>query len=182
MGISATTQGARWLARFPDGEASIARDLIDEVLLVSRDGFTSGLRGILDNLCNHRTSNGKHRTQLPLALYAEREVVKEDSKILPFFPNSERGRALGGGVPPIVTDPLHQEVGSEGIVANFITDFCRSQGPHVALNHPGPDELRSGKARTIVVVTDFIGSGKRIFEMLEAFRYVATLRSWHHTG
>ena len=39
--------------------------------------------------------------------------------------------------------------------------------------------MRAGRAQHIVIVTDFIGSGKRVWEMLEAFRAVATLRSWH---
>lgn len=38
--------------------------------------------------------------------------------------------------------------------------------------------MRHDRVRRIVIVTDFIGSGKRVWEMLEAFRSVATLRSW----
>jgi len=38
--------------------------------------------------------------------------------------------------------------------------------------------MRRDRVRRIVIVTDFIGSGKRVWEMLEAFRAVATLQSW----
>ena len=47
------------------------------------------------------------------------------------------------------------------------------------LSHPGPDALRTCRASHIVIVTDFIGSGKRVWEMIEAFWRVATIRSWH---
>jgi hypothetical protein len=180
MGISKTTQGASWLARFPAHEANVVEEIIDEILLVGRDDLSLGLHGIVDDILHEQTEKGENLKRHPLALYAEREVIKEQGRILPFFPNSEQGRALGDGVPPIVTDPRSQEVGSEGIIANLITDFCRSQP--TAVNHPGPDKLRSQRVRAIVIVTDFIGSGNRIFEMLEAFRYVATLRSWKSYG
>ena len=42
--------------------------------------------------------------------------------------------------------------------------------------------MRTKHVGRIVVVTDFVGSGKRVREMLEAFRAVATLRSWRSYG
>jgi hypothetical protein len=38
--------------------------------------------------------------------------------------------------------------------------------------------LRRRKVGPIVIVADFIGSGQRVWEMLEAFRVVASVRSW----
>lgn len=42
--------------------------------------------------------------------------------------------------------------------------------------------MREEKVGPIVIVTDFIGSGKRVTEMLEAFARVATLQSWRSYG
>ncbi len=117
----------------------------------------------------------------PAALFAERAVAKDKNGVLPIFPGTERGRATGSGIPPIVVDPQDQEVGSEGLIANFITDLTRRFEKQV-LSHPGPDRMRSSRVGNIILITDFIGSGKRIWEMLEAFRRVATLRSWRSYG
>jgi hypothetical protein len=168
--------GISWLRQFHDAEYEIAADLIDQVLLVNRDDFVNGLRELLDELAERHGDPTRK-----LGLYAERPVKKVFGNIPAFFPNSRHGRATGTGVPPIVVDPRDQEVGSEGVVAQFITDYCRSN-PSTAVGHPGPTRMRSDKVEEIVILTDFIGSGHRITRMLEAFRYVATLRSWRSYG
>ena len=159
----------------------MARELIEEILLVSTDQLIAALRNSLEDILEGQNRSGADPSRHPIALYAEREMSKDGERVLPFFPSSERGRASGRGVAPII-DVQTPEVGSEGIIANFITSFCRLRSSATALNHPGPDKLRLRKVRAIVVVTDFIGSGNRVFEMLEAFRNVATLRSWQSYG
>lgn len=72
-------------------------------------------------------------------------------------------------------------MGSEGILAALISKF-RYANPDVALSHPGPDDLRQKRVRKIIIVTDFIGSGGRVYEMLEAFAKVASMQSWRSYG
>lgn len=171
--LSTTPLGTRWLESFDDvDERATAALLIDEVLLVSRNDLIRSLRQVIETILTERDA-----AMCPIALFAEREVPKINKVIQPLFPNSASGRATGPGVPPIVVDPSIQEIGSEGLIANLITDFARHHGRDV-LSHPGPDRMRAERVRHIVIVTDFIGSGKRVWEMLEAFRAVATLRSW----
>lgn len=171
--LSETPFGEEWLANFSEeSERLAAAALIDEVLLVSRNAFVRGLRSLVETILRDREDPDR-----PIALFSERAVAKANGKVLPLFPNTERGRAIGPGVAPIVVDPADQEVGSEGLVGNFITDLARHYDGDV-VSHPGPDRMRRDKVRNIVIVTDFIGSGKRVWEMLEAFRAVATLRSW----
>ena len=140
---------------------------------------------LLDETTTNRDEGDQNR---PIALFAERAVETRDiedsdygfvrHEVLPFFPGTDEGRATGAGMPPIVVDPSDQEVGSEGAIANFITGYERLHRNRV-LSHPGPDALRTRRASHIVIVTDFIGSGKRAWEMLEAFWRVATIRNWH---
>lgn len=171
--LSATPLGNQWLQSFDDAdERATAALLIDEILLVSRNDLTRGLRQEIGKILAAPDDAVR-----PVALFAERAVPKTRGMARPFFPNSASGRATGPGVPPIVANPSDQEIGSEGLIANLITDLVRHFGRH-ALSHPGPDLMRSERVRHIVIVTDFIGSGKRVWEMLEAFRAVATLRSW----
>lgn len=166
----------------------MAAQLADAVMLVSHDALYRGLRLLLDKTCMSRKEGDQDR---PIALFAERAVETRDTEdgeygfvrheVLPFFPGTDEGRATGAGMPPIVVDPDDQEVGSEGAIANFITGYERLHRDSV-LSHPGPDALRTGRVSHIVIVTDFIGSGKRVWEMLEAFWRVATIRSWHSYG
>lgn len=161
-----------WLDTIPAGDRETARALVDEILLVGADEFKRGLTALFDEIMQD------HAGKWPIALYAEREVATdEDDQPLPLFENMAHGRATGEGPNPVPFDPKKPEIGSEGLLANLITNYCRLHGTK-ALNHPGPDLLRKHRAGPIVIVADFIGSGNRVWEMLEAFRAVATIRSW----
>ncbi len=161
----------RWLDRFSKPDRETAASLIDEVLLVSADELTNGITQLFDK------AFAEHDGHRPLAFYAEREVEWDKCDVQPIFPGARKGRAVGIGPQPIPFDPNRPEVGSEGIIATLITSYCRHQG-RGTLNHPGPNVLRRRRARSIVIVADFIGSGQRVWEMLEAFRAVASIRSW----
>lgn len=187
MMVSQSEFARPWLDQFPGNERGTAARLADAVMLVSHDALYRGLRMSLDETLATRSDSDMDR---PIALYAEREVETREaegdyglefSEVLPFFPGTEEGRAAGAGVPPIVIDPKDQEVGSEGAIANFITGYQRLHRDLV-ISHPGPDMLRERRASHIVIVTDFIGSGQRVWEMLEAFWRVATIRSWNSYG
>ena len=166
--LSSTQFGTDWLARFSGTEHDTAASLIDELLLVTRNELGHGLYALLDKVMEKQADPTR-----PIALFVEREVEKTKykggtRKVLPLFPDTQHGRATGPGVAPIV-------------IGNLITSYCRLH-KNMALSHPGPDEMRTKRVGRIVVVTDFIGSGKRVWEMLEAFRLVATLRSWRSYG
>lgn len=188
MSLSQSDFVRDWLAQFSGAERPVAAQLADAVMLVSHDALYRGLRLLLDETATNREEGDQDR---PIALFAERAVETRDTKdgdygfvrheVLPFFSGTDEGRATGAGMPPIAIDPVDQEVGSEGAIANFITGYERLHRNRV-LSHPGPDGLRTRRVSHIVIVTDFIGSGKRVWEMLEAFWRVATLRSWHSYG
>ena len=72
-------------------------------------------------------------------------------------------------------------VGSEGPGA-FLLSQAAEIAPRIFLNGPGPDRIRRHKASSIVVVTDFIGSGKRICSMLDKFMRVPSVRAWRSAG
>lgn len=161
--------------RFVDRERNTAASLIDEMLFVGADEFKRGVIALLNQVMDERDGNR------PMAIYAEREVDWGEKRIAPMFPGTSAGRATGDGPPPIMFDPKVPEVGSEGLVATLITSFQRLHQGDV-LNHPGPDLMRERQVGPIVILTDFIGSGQRVHEMLEAFRTVASLRSWKSYG
>ena len=172
IALSEVDSVKKWLEKFDDGEYELVSALIDELLLISRDDFAYGMQSMLDDIVG-----GQGVSTKKIALYAEQPIKKVFGKIPTFFKNSRKGRAEGMGKAPIIVDPRDQEVGSEGVIANIITDYCR-RNTQVCFSHPGPKKMRKEKVRQIVIITDFIGSGKRIRTMLESFGHVATLRSW----
>lgn len=176
ISLSQIPRMADWLSQFAKADQDAAVSLVDEILIVDGDAFQQGIRTLIDRVAAERPS-----VERKIALYAERPTRLVFGRTPAFFRNSRHGRAIGTGVQPVQADPRDQEVGSEGIVAQLITDYCR-QNPGVALSHPGPTRLRNDRVSHIVIVTDFIGSGQRIYKMLESFRYVATLRSWRSYG
>jgi hypothetical protein len=171
--LSQSANAIKWLDQFGSpAESKVAASLLNEILLVNANELLRGLKQLLDEI---KASQSGER---PLALYAERRVPSREGRILPIFGEFGEVRATGDGFAPIPFDPAEPEVGSEGSVANLITSYQRYYHAAV-LDHPGPDQLRSSKAGSIVIVTDFIGSGTRVCEMLEAFDLVRTIRSWH---
>mgnify|MGYP003633666718 CR=1 FL=1 len=174
--LTDTTFAKAWLKNFALDDRETAILLLDRLMLVGASTFKSGLIALLDAV--PRT---KGREQPHIAIYAEREVAKTDHTVKPFFPGSATGRAVGDGIPPVDVDPSKQDVGSEGEIAALISKYCKLPD-RLAVSHPGPDLLRTNQVKSIVIVTDFIGSGRRIGEMLDAFARVASIQSWISYG
>lgn len=162
-----------WVRQFAPRDQQLAAEMLGIFVFVSRDELASGL-----------TAQVLHHAELvdgPIALYAERELGHRFGVPHRLFKEStgKVKRAYGVGPAPVkATKAYKPEVGSEGIVAQIITDLCR-QHPKRFLNHPGPDEIRKNRARAFWVLTDFVGSGKRAHDYLSAAWKVRSVRSWN---
>ena len=118
--LSDSTFAKLWLDTFPAADRDTARALVDEVLLVGADEFKRGLITLFDQIMQ---DHGRGR---PVALYSEREVATDaDDKVLPLFEKMGHGRAIGDGPNPVPFAPQKPEIGSEGLLANLITNYCR---------------------------------------------------------
>jgi hypothetical protein len=162
-----------WVRQFATRDQQLAAEMLGIFVFVSRDELASGL-----------TAQVQHHAEFingPIALYAERELGHRFGVPHRLFTESTGNvkRAYGIGPAPVkATKAYNPEVGSEGIVAQLITDLCR-QHPKRFLNHPGPDEIRKKRARAFWVLTDFVGSGKRAHDYLSAAWKVRSVRSWN---
>lgn len=162
-----------WLAQFGKGDRSAAEKLLALVTLVSSDEFRSGLTALLED----RLKAGPQ----PIALY--NEVEQRHWKGVPnrLFkePCRKIKRACGRSGPALMPRQrsIDEEVGSEGVVANILTQFQRNRKKQISLS-PGPDIVRERHIRRFVLVTDFIGSGKRACSFLDAAWRVRSVRSW----
>lgn len=162
---------AAWLDQFEAGDRSNARLMLSAVKLVSADEFTDAMMGALDDLA----ANGKK-----LALYNETERPRRNGRPHRLFKETTTKvkRATGNG-PALVPRQrqVDESVGSEGVVATLISQFKKTNSSLVDLN-PGPNVIRARNSRHFVLVTDFIGSGQRAVDFLDAAWRVRSTRSW----
>lgn len=87
-------------------------------------------------------------------------------------------RAIGAGPKPIEpTRTVDPEIGSEGIITFLITELCRERKKKF-YSHPGPNQIRKEKIHNFFLITDFIGSGKRVAAYLDAAWRIRSIKSW----
>ncbi len=170
--LSENSHAINWLAQFSSKDQSLASELLDALTLVSRDKFAEQLRDLIKNVS--QSING------PVGLYVEREIKKWNKVPNRLFKESKnkRKRAEGNG-PKIIAPKLgyDQEVGSEGIISQLVTELRREDRKKIFIN-PGPKHIRDNKIRAFILVTDFIGSGKRAEDYLTAAWRIASVKSW----
>jgi hypothetical protein len=161
-----------WLGQFEPEDQPVAVALLRAMMLVSRDAFAERLRELL----LARLAKGRG----PIGVYVERELPHRHGVPFRLFKetNTKVRRAHGVGPQPIQpTKAYDADVGSEGLVAQLVSEVCRAH-PTQVFNHPGPDAIRKHRVRRFILVTDFIGSGKRARNYLQAAWRVRSVRSW----
>lgn len=161
-----------WLSKFRVEHQAQAAILVKAITLVSRDEFTDNLRALLTARANAQAG--------PVALYAERELPKRFGVPHRLFKEANLKIRRAKGIGPQPVKPIRgyaPDVGSEGLVAQLITELNRTN-PEKFVIHPGPDEIRRRRIHLFVVVTDLIGSGRRARTYFEAAWRVRSVRSW----
>lgn len=167
VALSQTQPGKDWIEQFATQDQLTAAKLLDSIVSLDDDLIINSLLAQLEHIA--RTPRCMPR---PIALYAEREVQERsmfDVEETEDTSGAQRSRAIGrqAGQP---VNPVrgNTRVGSEGLIATLISRAQKAHG-RVFMNHPGPDRIRERKARSIVIVTDFIGTGDRLMKMLDKF-------------
>ena len=182
--LSQTLAGQRWVEQFEAKDHAAAAELLDAMLLLNGEQVMSAQRSGLDELAAERHGvRGMLRRRV--ALYAEREMAESEafvSKLIPDRAKKPRMRATGPRrLAPISPRRGAARVGSEGLAA-FVIGQAVKRWPRIFINHPGPETIRLQRTGTIVIVTDFVGSGTRVAGMLDKFWRVPSVRSWWSLG
>src|SRR5580704_5761387 len=174
--LSASASGRAWIGRFKPVVQQSAADLLDALILLNEADVALAVRNQLRKIARDRT--GKHKK---VALYVEREFA--EAAIFKSQPIADRDgrvrqRAVGDKGPAAVSPRRGStRVGSEGPGA-FLLSQAAEIAPAIFLNGPGPDRIRRHRVSLIVIVTDFIGTGTRIQQMLDKFIRVPSVRAW----
>lgn len=163
-----------WLSQFDPDSQRVMITMLKAMRLVTRDMFADSLRARL--LQAAKGTSGR------IGLYVEREMPPKGAPAAPLFSQSQElpRRAIGLGPRPIEPDEGQPgDVGSEGIVAQLVSELCREM-PQSFVSHPSPDQIRShnNPVRKFILVTDLIGSGQRAERYLDAAWSVFSVKSW----
>ena len=160
-----------WLNQF-DEDRDRAADLLGRVRKVGADEFRDSVLRLIEERVN---ALGQ-----PVGLYAERSIRKYNGQPNRLFQETKGKTKRAHGMGPMPVRPENHkfpETGSEGIVANIITQFVRSNRK-IAFDHPGPDLIREKKIRRFILVTDFIGSGSQASRYLQSAWRLSSVKSW----
>jgi len=155
-----TKRGRQWLEQFAIADREVAERIVRSLTLVSHSQFERSLQRILESEVVER--------EAPVAFFAVREV---DAGVSYFekCTNSDSGE-----IDALVHGADH---GSEARIASIIRNYCKTS-PGTLLNHPTIKRMRSSRCRTIILVDDFIGSGKRTSDFIQSFWCSHSVTSW----
>ena len=170
-----------WASQFSSPEdEKLAKSLASNLLTVSSDKFIQSMEELI------RKSVADCDGSVGIYIETERrhQIHKETGTRKPdrlFKESSGRRKRATGPSPPIFrrqNNPMN-EVGSEGILAQLATEISRQNSDSVCIN-PGPDRIRKSgsQVRLFLLLTDFIGSGDRVFSYLESAWRLKSVRSW----
>lgn len=169
---SETRRGQAWLTNFSPEDEGAARQLLDSLRFVSLSDVRAGLQVRLRSLI----AQGK--IQVPALLVSALSI--EDLRL-------DEGQTA----PSVafesfqLDDPINVVPGSEGFVGNLIRDLVSpALGGTDALLAPSTklNELRDKRCRSIVVITDYAGSGTQLRNYAMTLVRHPTLRSWRSYG
>ncbi len=166
-----TAQGQKWLNQFDQFDQEAAKLLARSLTLVSHVEFRRNLEELILERGNSLVGS--------VGLYSVRELKKDTScpswnrSVLPFF---EQVTASSDGK-TVNSLSASSDQGSEAIVAQIIRQLSKSD-PVKYLNHPSKDALRDQKCDALFFVDDFVGSGRRVSNFIDAFWKDKTIVSW----
>jgi hypothetical protein len=166
---SETESGLAWLSNFGAIDVPTATVLLDGLWFAGLDTLRNSLTGALEQM------EREGQAQQPTLLLPERNLgdFREE-----FRRNPELAIAYDNFMPGA---DLEVTPGSEGLIGGILRDFAKggrnSEGPWIS---PDADleEVRERRCRSVMLVTDYCGSGSQILRLAEAILRNPTIRSW----
>lgn len=149
----------QWLTNFEEKHRSAARLLFSGLDLVSENQVRNGLNETIERISASLAG--------PIVLLPVRELAKDSS----YFD-------LGDQTVVPETLASRGEHGSEAIVANVVTGQLRRRGTSF-LTNPTIETMRTAKMRTLLLISDFAGSGDQIVNFERNVSRHPTIAAWH---
>ena len=165
--LSETERGQRWLSNFLPEDEGTAVKLLDRVTVVSREKMFIEIKEKIKEIM-------------------EEEMVPDP--VLPIPARSGDFLRKKDSVPVLFEDyspdhPIPPTPGSEGAIGNLVRDLCEIHGkifidPEKVSNLDDIRLTEERRIRSIIIVTDYIGSGEEIEKNIASIVKNKTIRSW----
>lgn len=140
----------QWIGQFRASDRPVAREILDQLLLVSTRQFENGLRACISEIASRSASKRLAVltiTEAPAAHFSSRK-----------------------------TTPKRQPATSEGRIAQLLENMARSADVRIRAN-PTIESMRTEKVRHVVLVDDVVGTGQRVVDYWKN-RFPKTIKSW----
>lgn len=178
MKPSETERGRQWLNNFDSVDRPTARLLLNSVRFTSTGHMVTSIRDRLIELIE------AGRIEAPVFLVPV--LAKEDISPLslneenanPFANRPDRHVAYKTYMP---NSGISSTPGSEGLIGRIVRDIIERRlldGTKVLPTESSLADLRAARCRSIVLVTDYNGSGTQIGDFAKTLVRHPTLRSW----
>lgn len=173
-----------WLSQFSHNQEDlrVAEKLLSKCIILDKGSLFFGIQSLIVS-------------QLPrnqaTAFYIEREIRRFNGRPQNMYKSIEVAHPLSkrkkitraeGMAFDVIKSPRldSQEVGSEALLTHFIYQkFTKNGRSKKLFLNPSTKIIRDNKIRSFVIVTDLIGSGNRVIEMINSLWQVPSFRSWH---
>lgn len=172
MRLSMTGSAAEWLKQFEVDDRPGAMALLDAVRFVRGGDVVAGVRDLVERFI----ADSQH--ELPVALVpvlSDEDIDRPDG-----MPPSSPATAFVDFDP---AQPIANNPGSEALIAQLIGELRRATLADSILNPPLTlEKMCQSKVRTLVCVTDYIGSGRQVLDYVAAWYRNPTIKSWCSFG
>lgn len=175
MKPSETERGQIWLTNFASQDVTYARLLLDSLYIPSTDDIRQSIKTTIQALEDaspgvlfpvQSTEDIKATRERNEDDLLDEELNKPQTAYVDFHPGSD----------------ISPTPGSEGMVGNVIRELTgfNPEQQKAGWFHPRTSiqTLRDHHCRTIVLVTDYAGSGRQVTQYAKALTRNATIRSW----
>lgn len=168
---SSTSRGRAWLSNFLPEDQPTARTLLDSVTFVRLGTIRRNLQAFLQTLLTDQ------KIIAPAMAVAALSI--ED------LPQPEPGRPHVAFSTFGLGDRISATPGSEGLIGNLIRDLLRAPAD---TNRPwlpptsNLESLRQQRCRSIVIVTDYSGTGTQLWSYAKTLVRHPSIRSWRSGG
>src|SRR6188768_1638774 len=169
---SETESGRAWLENFDYLDSPTATLLIDHLRFVTLSMLRDGLYTSLEALAEARAFEG------PSVVLPERSLGDLEKQL------GEPAVAYGNFHPGKDTDVVAGSEAFVGMVLRDLPGIRRSTSDRSGWVSPSMDleGLRQRRCRSIVVVTDYMGTGTQVTDFVGSLTRNRTIRSWQSFG
>jgi len=170
--ILKTLEGSTWLEQFHEQDREKAIEYTRLLSLVDQTTLEESLSRKIEEILAVSSDTVGAFAIRPRAFTTQAQGIKLTAKDKHFHQESQYFLTRDSSPTTTLSQP-----GSEGRIAHFIETVAQSRQRKM-LSHPSISRMAKAQTRRVLLVTDFIGTGKEVADFLWMFHNSKTCMSW----